>query len=458
MSSAARLRRWSHRLRVRVTAAALGVTLVAALVGTVLFLGALRQNLADSLVEGAGQQAAAVVARLEGGAVPADAVASGRDDVVVQVVDRRGVVVATDHREVRGPILAGPAERTGVRVRELDETFTVAARPGPAGRLVVVGVSEEGLAKAMGVAYRSLGIGVPLALLLVGAVVWVSVGRALRPVEVMRRQAAAIQAEHLGDRLAVPPGDDEIPLLAETLNDLLDRIDDAQRRQRQFVADASHELRSPLAAVRQLVDVARRHPGATSLAELAGEVGLEQARMEGLVTALLTLARLDDGENGPRVPVDLDELAHLEAERARQRPGAPTIDLAGVGVAQVSGDPVLLGQVLANLVANACRHATSRVRIGVAERDTWALLTVDDDGPGVPPADRLRVFERFTRLDEARARDAGGSGLGLAIVADVVALHGGTVEVSDSPDGGARFVVRLPLAGPSHAPRSSPLG
>lgn len=447
MSTPARLRRWSHRLRVRVTAAALGVTLVAAMVGTVLFLGALRQNLTDSLVEGAGQQAAAVVARLDGGAAPADAVASGRDDVVVQVVDRRGVVVATDHRQVRGPILAEPSERTGVRVGELDETFAVAARPGPDGRLVVVGVSQEGLAKAMSVAYRSLGIGVPLAMLLVGAVVWVSVGRALRPVEVMRRQAAAIQAEHLGDRLAVPPGDDEIPLLAETLNDLLDRIDDAQRRQRQFVADASHELRSPLAAVRQLVDVARRHPDVTTLGELASEVGLEQTRMEGLVTALLTLARLDDGENGPRVPVDLDELAHLEAGRARHRPGAPTIDLAGVGVAQVSGDPVLLGQVLANLVANACRHATSRVRIGVAERDTWAVLTVDDDGPGVPPADRLRVFERFTRLDEARARDAGGSGLGLAIVADVVALHGGTVEVSDSPDGGARFVVRLPLAG-----------
>ena len=179
---------------------------------------------------------------------------------------------------------------------------------------------------------------------------WVSVGRALRPVEAMRREAAVITSAHLDRRLPITPGDDEIPRLARTLNEMLDRIDASQRLQRQFVSDASHELRSPLTTLRQLAEVAQGYPGRVVTADLAADVLAEEQRMEDLVNALLVLARLDDAPAArDDRPVDLDDLVLMEARR--QRNGGARIDVSGVSAGQVAGHPVLLGQAVRNLLA-----------------------------------------------------------------------------------------------------------
>jgi signal transduction histidine kinase len=264
----------------------------------------------------------------------------------------------------------------------------------------------------------------------------------------MRREASTITAAHLHRRLAVPEGSDEIPRLAVTLNEMLDRIDAASVLQRQFVSDASHELRSPLTTLRQLAEVARDYPERVSQGSLARDVLLEEQRMEELVTALLLLARMEDSTHRSLSPVDLDDVVLAEARR--RRGAGPRIDVSGVSAGQVLGDPVLLRQLVANLLDNAVRHARSEVRVTLQEYDDQVVLAVDDDGSGIPEQERGRVFERFVRLDDARTRDSGGSGLGLAIVRKVVEDAGGTVEVRDSEAGGARFVVSLP--GPGTAP------
>lgn len=441
----ARPARLRSRVRVRVTAAAVLVGTAAGLLGMVFFLHALRRDLGTALEESAAQQADAVVARLEAGAAPADAVISGRDDVVVQVVDAQGHVVATDHPELTTAIPQAPGSSGQVAVPQLGDEFVVVAREAPGG-VVVAGRAAEQVQTASRSAVRVLTFAVPVGVLVLGLSLWFAVGRALRPVESMRREAATITSEHLHRRLPVPAGADEIPLLAATLNAMLDRIDAFQQGQRRFVADASHELRSPLAVLRQLAEVAHRHPDSTSVSALAEDVLAEEARMEGLVTALLTLARLDGVEPAEFRAVDLDDAVHTEVDRVRRLHPEVTIDRHAVGAGQVRGDAVLLGQVVANLLRNAARHARTTVTVTLAERDGEVELVVGDDGPGVPPSDRERIFERFTRLDEARSRDAGGAGLGLAIVHDVLATCGGRVSVGESTSGGARFVVRLPAA------------
>jgi signal transduction histidine kinase len=282
---------------------------------------------------------------------------------------------------------------------------------------------------------------------LLGLIVWISIGRALRPVEAMRREADVITSAHLGSRLALPQGNDEIPRLARTLNEMLDRIDLSHRLQRQFVSDASHELRSPLSSIRQSAEVARAYPDRVPLARLADDVLAESHRLESLVTALLLLARLDDsGAPSDDELVDVDDLVLDEVRRVRPGSGPVRVDLSQVSAGQVHGSAVLLAQVVRNLVENAVRHAGSQVCVSLHEQGDRVELYVDDDGVGIPDDDRQRVFERFVRLDEARARDGGGSGLGLAIVQKIVEVLGGTVDVGTAPIGGARFRVSLPAA------------
>jgi signal transduction histidine kinase len=338
---------------------------------------------------------------------------SGRGGRGADDDDATGAVDADD--------AADAAELTVVAARSLDE-----AQAASAASLV------------------TLGVAVPVALVVLGVTTWFVVGRALRPVEAMRREVDEVTAARLDRRLRDPGGRDEIARLARTLNGMLDRLDASARAQRRFVGDASHELKTPLATIRQHAEVALLHPGSIDGQALAGTVLGEEARLTALVQGLLVLARADEGQLGvARRPVDLDDL--VVAEASRLRASSPLrVDATGVGPARVVGDEPLLGQVVRNLVANAARHATSTVALALVERDGRAVLTVDDDGAGVPVADRGRVFERFVRLDEARDRDAGGSGLGLAIVAEIVRVHGGAVRIDDSPLGGARFVVDLP--------------
>jgi signal transduction histidine kinase len=340
-----------------------------------------------------------------------------------------------------------------------DSVPTPEATPEPAPTVtteygVVAARSLEEASAASSASLVTLGVAIPVALLVLGVTTWLVVGRALRPVESMRREVDTVTAQSLSHRLPDPGGNDEIARLARTLNGMLDRLDSSATAQRRFVGDASHELKTPLATIRQHAEVALLHPGSIDGAALAGTVLGEEARLTALVQGLLVLARADEGALGvTRRPVDLDDLVVAESGRLRgvARPdgrGPLAVDATAVGPARVDGDEGLLGQVVHNLVANAARHADTRVAVALEERDGRAVLTVDDDGAGVAEADRERVFERFVRLDEARARDSGGSGLGLAIVREIVRVHGGAVSVTASPLGGARFVVDLP-AGPA---------
>jgi signal transduction histidine kinase len=277
--------------------------------------------------------------------------------------------------------------------------------------------------------------------------------RALAPVERIRREVEQITGHRLDRRVPEPESRDEIHRLARTMNQMLGRLEDSRTRQQQFVADASHELRSPLASIRQTAEVARAHPDALPEGELAEAVLEESARMQRLVEQLLLLTGADEGAVArAHHDVDLDDLALAEARRiGRSGAGGSgagrsglAVETSGVGAGRVRGDRTALAQVVRNLADNAARHADRTVTFGVHESRDGVDLVVEDDGPGIPDDQRERVFERFARLDEARARDAGGSGLGLAIVREIVAAHGGTVTVSSSALGGARFVVRLP--------------
>jgi signal transduction histidine kinase len=439
-------------------------TLVAAaVVGAVLAVGgvAAQQALHASLESG--QRTAA---QTRAGAL-ADQIARGGDlltlvdlddgDELVQVVDAAGRVRAASASARGLPALDGSGAR--VRVQDADdddpEPYALATArvdddaPQLANGVVVVGRALDDVEDVSVAVTAGLAVGLPVLLGVVAGVTWWLVGRALRPVDRMREQADRISHTSLAERLPEPGGDDEVARLARTLNAMLARLDDAARAQRRFVSDASHELRSPLAVVRQNAELVLGYPDRVDPAELAHGTLAEAERMQHLVDGLLLLARSDEGRlrRGPGGPVDLDDV--LLAEAARLRSGTDLrVDTSGVAAVAVTGERPLLDRAVRNLVDNAARHASGRVALAVhASPDgRTAVLDVDDDGAGVPPADRDRVLERFVRLDDARARDAGGSGLGLAIVREVVAAHEGSVQVLDAPGGGARFRLLLPVA------------
>jgi signal transduction histidine kinase len=286
---------------------------------------------------------------------------------------------------------------------------------------------------------RVLILGVPMLIALVAALTWWLAGRALRPVEAIRAEAAAITASTMHRRVPEPGTDDEIGRLAHTMNSMLDRLEDSALRQRRFVSDASHELRSPVASIRTQLEVALRRPDADWPA-VATKVLAEDDRLEQAVSELLELARAEEGAALEAADVDLDEIVLDEVRRGYRVP----IDTSRVSAGRVRGSATQLARAVRNLLDNAARHATHHVVVHLGRTGDVVVLTVDDDGPGVPRSDRERVFERFTRLDEGRARDAGGVGLGLPMVRAIVERHSGTVVIDDAPTGGARVVVRLP--------------
>ncbi|MEU1819382.1 HAMP domain-containing sensor histidine kinase [Streptomyces roseifaciens] len=296
---------------------------------------------------------------------------------------------------------------------------------------------------------RAMLIGLPLLLLVIAAVTWLVTRRALRPVEAIRARMAEITTSHdLSRRVPEPASRDEVARLAATTNQTLAALETSVERQRRFVADASHELRNPIASLRAQLEVAHAHP------ELLESEGLleEVTRLQTLAADLLLLARLDAGESAEgaegaeRGAVDLARLVRAElVQRAATDRITPDVQITGEGHG-VSGNASQLTRVLGNLLDNAQRHASSCVSVSLIREDDLVVLTVGDDGAGVPPAERDRIFERFVRLDDARSRDEGGAGLGLAIVRDVVQRHGGRISVGRAPEGGALFEVRLPLA------------
>ncbi|WP_327234459.1 HAMP domain-containing histidine kinase [Streptomyces sp. NBC_01317] len=343
-----------------------------------------------------------------------------------------------------GPLTTGRATVDGAageyRFASIEVTDT-------SGRTVVVhaGATLAARQSAVGTAAAAMLVGLPVLLLVVGGVTWLVTRRALRPVEGIRREMAAITAsEDLSRRVPEPATHDEVARLARTTNETLTALEASVERQRRFVADASHELRSPIASLRTQLEVGDAHPG---LLDVPGAVA-DTVRLQQLAADLLLLARLDAGERPGQARFDLGDLAAEEiavrtTDRVKVSPEAG--EEPGRSL-EVTGSRGQLARVLGNLLDNAQRHAASSVTVSVHRRAGRIVLAVADDGPGVPEAERERVFERFVRLDDARARDDGGAGLGLAIARDVAHRHGGTLTVTQAPLGGARFELALPPA------------
>ncbi|MFJ2877269.1 sensor histidine kinase [Streptomyces sp. NPDC086796] len=303
--------------------------------------------------------------------------------------------------------------------------------------------------EAVGTVRGAMLIGLPALLLVVAGVTWLVTRRALRPVEGIRREMAAITAsEDLSRRVPEPGSRDEIARLARTTNETLTALEASVERQRRFVADASHELRSPIASLRTQLEVGAAHP---ELLDVPGAVA-DTVRLQGLAADLLLLARLDAGERPGRTVLDLGALVREEVSQRTGDRIAVTVYVPDsgpdAGRYEVAGSRGQLARVLGNLLDNAERHARSAVTVSVGAAEGGGVaVAVTDDGAGVPPEERERIFERFVRLDDARARDDGGAGLGLAIARDVAARHGGRLTVDGAGEGGARFVLWLPGTG-----------
>ena len=417
-------------LRIRLTA------LVTVVVGLALALAsfALVSSLSDSLIGDVKDTANTAVDRVAG------ALAAGQDPgeldrkeaksvLMLQIQDGDGRVVQT----------IPPVDRDAGEGVQTPAELVVASRDvaTPAGPRTVLAISRAGpITQSIDGVVRSLLIATPLLTILVALLTWFAVDRALRPIEAIRRRAEAISHSTLDERLPPTETGDEVERLTNTLNAMLDRIDRGARRQREFVSDASHELRTPLAAMRADIEISLSHQG--DWPAVAIRLLDDHRRLERLTSDLLLLARADDATASPLAErVRLDELVAGELRAVGKE---LAVELAPL---EVTGVVPELVRLVRNLLDNADRHAASRVEVRLVAEDETVVLTVDDDGPGVPEDQRERVFDRFHRLDSGRARASGGTGLGLAIVRRVARGHGGDVVAGTSPLGGARFSARF---------------
>ncbi|HEV2781938.1 MAG TPA: HAMP domain-containing sensor histidine kinase [Actinophytocola sp.] len=433
---------WRRTLRFRITAVAVAVTLVVLLSLAVLTSNLMRPLLVTSADTELDVALSAVLPEVRAGRVP-DA---GPVGMQVHVLDTAGDPVdgrpkpVLDVRDVRELKAGTPVLRTGEDPPQR-WVGTVVTAPDGAQRLVVVGTALVGYRSAPNRALNWLVLAAFLGAAAAGVATWFAVRSSLRPVERIRRAAARLPS---GSRLPLPEAHDELRSLAAALNGLLARRDEASDRLRRFTGDAAHELRSPVASIRVQAEVAVANPDPELSHEVLGEVVRESERLSTLVDGLLTLARSDAGELPTAEPVDVAVAARDAVARLGSADGpAVSLHVAG-GAAWVSAAPSEVDLVLDNLLRNAVRHARAQVTVSVLLAASSVRLVVDDDGYGVPEEHRARVFDRFYRVQDDRARSSGGAGLGLALVAEVVRRRGGTVHVGESPDGGARFQVRWP--------------
>jgi signal transduction histidine kinase len=372
-------------------------------------------------------------------------------------------VTDTDGRPLDGggPLQMSSSELPGLAAAE---PITVFGRDGPSRWLGVLATAPDGsprlvLAGADLVGFSSVvrrgAVGLVLAALLAAVGVtlaaWTAVRLALRPVDRMRAAAVTLPP---GERLPVPPANDELRALVEELNELLARRDNASARLERFTGDAAHELRSPVAAIRAQAEVAVLHPDPALADETLRSITEEATRLSQLLSDLMALARADAGARPPASPVDLAVEARAAIARAVPDlgldgavPQGPELTLTAPVPTVAAASPGEVGLVLDNLLANARRYARSRVRVTLLPGGTTVRLLVDDDGPGVPEEDRARVFDRFTRLEADRGGVSGGAGLGLALVHALVVGRGGEVSMTLAPGGGARVEVRWPAPG-----------
>jgi len=444
--------RWQGGVRLRTAIAAALVVGVAGVVAAFGFVRATESILTHNVDSTARQRVAEVTAGLRDDEASDVIETMTGNTTLVQVLDDAGTVVATSFPVRSKPPLASHGVAVGSSLRSTrpwpaddDAPYRiwevgVRTRSGP--QTVVVAQSLQPVRESTDALTRTLVTGMPVLVAVVGLATFVFVGRSLRPVEAIRRQVASITAQDLHARVPLPRGRDEVAALARTMNAMLDRLEAAAIAQRRFVADAGHELRSPLATVQVGLDyLAARATTETGLAQITLLQG-EAERLGTLVADLLLLARSDEHGLALRNDeLDLDDLVLAERQRFAAR--FPSVSLrVRLEPVRMTGDAARLRRALRNLLDNAARHARSAVTVSVWA-DGCAHLVVADDGGGIDPGDRERVFDRFVRLDDSRARHDGGSGLGLPITREIVDSHGGDVRIDDGA--GAVFHVRLPL-------------
>src|SRR3954470_15667069 len=312
--------------------------------------------------------------------------------------------------------------------------------------IVVVGEPLAQREKALDSLHALLAIGGPLALLLASLVGYVMAAAALRPVERMRRRAAAISAEESGERLPVPLANDEIGRLGRTLNEMLTRLEAAFARERAFVSDASHELRTPLAIMRTELELAlRRGRSAEELEAALRSAAEETDRLSQLAEDLLVIARSDQGQLPiRRARVNADDVLSAVARRygARASADGRALDVEPAADVWLDADEARLEQALGNMVDNALRYGAGPVTLAARTHDGVVELHVRDTGPGFPPAFLPSAFERFASADTGGGR--AGAGLGMAIIASIAGAHGGSAHADTRPSGGADVWVTLP--------------
>jgi signal transduction histidine kinase len=448
--------RWWRRrsLRARltlITSAGLALALAGA---AVLLASALRASLIRDLDVSARQGAVEVAALIAQDRLPSPVpVAPGT--LTIQVLDAQGRIInvsaGADRLVPMLPLAQAQAAARSGQARMLPgpplglpSLLRVVAVPAAGGRVVLSAISYAQAGDSLTVLARVLLIGTPLLFGLLAVATWLLTGYTLRPIAELRRGAAEVTATGVPRHLPVPIARDEVRSLAVTLNDMLTRLAESQQRQRDLVSDTAHELRSPIASIRAQLEVALDHPEGLDWAETARDVHADTLRLARLTEDLLLLARLD-GQHLRRTPTDLAALC--ESVAARYATARVPVQAAAPVPCVVAGDADALSRLLVNLLDNAVRHAASRVCASVRDEGGWAVLTVADDGPGIPAEDTERAFGRFARLDNARSRAGGteGSGLGLAIVRSTAEAHGGSASLGDARPG-LRAVVRLPLA------------
>jgi len=444
-----------HGMSLRIRLLTLGVTGVALALalGSLVLYAVLTLTVNRTVDDGAFASARAVAAMVSDNAVPSPLPVSGSQ--VVQVVNGSGAVVSASVSADRLTPLLRPPELAralagqrisipGARAGLSGTLRAIAVRAGPAtaAQSIIVAVPVNDIEQAQTVLRITLLLAYPPLVVVMALIAWRVIGSTLKPVETLRSGAARISGSDQDERLAVPESADEIRALALTLNDMLDRLAAARGRQRAFVADAAHELRSPLASMRTQLEVAQ-HLGEGG--ELATDLLADVARLSTLVEDLLLLARAGSDTAHPALRESVDVRALLVATAERYAGARVPVSVTGGPAVYANVNADELRRVLANLVDNAVRHASSAVVLAVRAHNGGAVLTVVDDGPGIPADERERVFERFARLDDARDRDAGGTGLGLAIVRELLRRSEASISLQDNPSGpGLTATVHLP--------------
>lgn len=441
-------------VRARVTVAAVLVAALALGAAALALALAIPRTFRSAVETRVGQAVQWQVADARRGVLPAELTTPPRVDLL-QIVGQDGQVLGSSPEAAhRGRISTLQPSAPGVLATAYTDlprpeggSYYIAAMSTQTPKGLVTVYAGEGVAElthAIRTFYVVIIFAVPVLLLLVALAAWTAVGMGLRPVERIRARLAEITGNDLSGRVPEPGTGDEIAALAATTNDTLTRLENSARTQRRFIGDASHELRSPVTALTTELDLALSDPEETDWPRVGARSLAAAERLSAILDELLMMARLNAGVVPDRRVVDLAELAREQVER-RGHGRVPVV--ADLESAPVVGSPIQLDRLLTNLLDNAVRHAATRVSLAVHAEDGHAVVTVTDDGNGIAPEDRERVFERFTRLKEGRERDQGGSGLGLALSREIATAHHGTLVVADHTPG-ARFVARFPLGEP----------